>query len=48
MKKFVKILATVVVVVLAVALIVPMALGKISDIVKREANADARREAGFP
>ena len=40
MKKFVKILATVVVVVLAVALIVPMALrGKISDIVKREANA---------
>ena len=40
MKKFVKILTTVIVVVLAVALIVPMALrGKIADIVKKEANA---------
>lgn len=39
MKKFVKILTTVVVVVLAVALIVPIALrGRIADIVKREAN----------
>ena len=40
MKKFVKILTTVVVVVLAIALIVPIALrGKIADIVKKEANA---------
>ena len=40
MKKFVKILTTVVVVILAIALIVPIALrGKIADIVKREANA---------
>ncbi len=40
MKRFVKILATVVVVILAIALIVPVALrGKIADIVKREANA---------
>lgn len=39
MKKFVKILATVVVAILAIALIVPMALrGKIADIVKKEAN----------
>ncbi len=39
MKKFVKILTTVVVVILAIALIVPIALrGKIADIVKREAN----------
>ena len=40
MKKFVKILATVVVVILVIALIVPIALrGKIADIVKKEANA---------
>ncbi|WP_346701428.1 AsmA-like C-terminal region-containing protein [uncultured Alistipes sp.] len=40
MKKFVKILATIIVVILAIALIVPMAFrGKIADIVKREANA---------
>ena len=40
MKKFVKIAAIVVAVILAVALIVPFALrGKIADIVKREANA---------
>lgn len=39
MKKFVKILTTVVVIVLAIALIVPIALrGKIADIVKTEAN----------
>ena len=39
MKKFVKIAAIVVAVILAVALIVPFALrGKIADIVKREAN----------
>lgn len=39
MKKFVKILTTVVVVILAIALIVPIALhGKIADIVKTEAN----------
>ena len=40
MKKIVKILAAIIVVVLAVALIAPIALrGKIADIVKREANA---------
>lgn len=39
MKKFIKILTTVVVVILAIALIVPIALrGKIADIVKTEAN----------
>ena len=39
MKKFVKIAAIVVAVMLAVALIAPFALrGKIADIVKREAN----------
>ena len=40
MKKLVKILTTIVVVILAIALIVPMAFrGKIADIVKKEANA---------
>ena len=40
MKKIVKIAAVVAVVILAVALIAPIALrGKIADIVKREANA---------
>ena len=40
MKKFVKIAAIVVAVILAIALIAPIALkGKIADIVKREANA---------
>ncbi|OUQ54318.1 AsmA family protein [Alistipes sp. An116] len=39
MKKFAKILTTIVVVILAIALIVPFALrGKIADIVKKEAN----------
>ena len=45
MKKFVKIAAIVVAVVLVIALVAPMVLrGKIAEIVKREANAmlDAR------
>lgn len=48
MKKFVKVLITVVVVILAVALIVPIALrGKIADIVKTEANAMLKARLDF-